>query len=1010
MNRRNFMLGVALGCGMTAFAEPLPPLPAEEDCFTIATFGDTQEYADNGDETVSNPSFSSRVNWLSEESNISAQNILFVSHLGDIVNTRTKNSEWVFADAQMRRLEGIVPYAICPGNHDLSSKGASPEFQQWFPASRFSSNPWYGGSFAGLESGVFGNNANSYQLLSWKGHDYVIFHLQCNAGKAVLDWMGDLLSGTLSNRKAIVVTHMYLGAVRRDIEGPSGEFSQRLIRRMQWGKISDNESLNPTEAWNYCFRKHKNLILILSGDQSAALACHRTAVGLHGNVVHEIVTDYPHADDSDWIRLYRIFPESNNRIEVYTYSPQRNALCESAGYCTDPKFHRFSMEFGNENGTVRDVLVRQEWPWNDRLRVDYTLEGQGTDRYDVLVSASLGGQAVEIPVEALSGDVDRVGSGGHTLFIDVTRLALPVPEVDGLKVLLDTVVSAPDEEDPDDEVLYRIVSLRGDKLVRDLTRRDILTGLWGPYVSTKDEYNAWADGSVKTDVLIWTGVTNDLYKTEYMVFRKIPAGTFPFTTEKIPTQISQPFWISVFELTQGQYAKAHEFAAKLGYGKNYCESWFTNGTCAATRPVDHLMWDDICGSGYRNWPESGEIPESRVIGNLRLATGLQAMTLPTHAQWEYACHGGNEAKDYGNGRDHTTANAGIRLAPIARWKGNSGWTATYTTKWTYVRDADKGEVPDRNCLTDEGTAPVGSYAANSWGIYDMHGNVGEWMLDRETSIETLQEMAEAAGGTLSDPLGDPKGDKKKRMVATSYWHAGASSHKATQCEAIACSGYAEDGCDGCRLVLPDSTAIGEDGTFSEPTTVYTNPDHVQRWCTVKSGEALAAPFEWPEGSVRLDVEVSDSMGASVVTASVNRVELAKQGEIVVSFPEVGMKSDERVYSFVFRFRASNGGAIVLERTALMGSVLGYGSETGVRVRQKSARSRWRKADVVNVLSLQYGDEPLTIDGEEVETGLNHTAGWYEWRPVEERMFLVGDAGHAAAEVKFGESGMIILLK
>ena len=1024
---KTLTLCAALGIALAGIAETLPPLPEGEDCFTIATFGDTQAYTDNGNGTVSNPSFKSRVDWLSNAGNIAEQNILFVSHLGDIVNTRSAAAEWSFADAQMARLDGVVPYAISPGNHDVTSKGVSTDFQTWFPASRYSGNAWYGGSFEGTGTeGVFDNNSNSYQLFDWKGQGYIIFHLQCNAGTAVLDWVNGLLSGPYANRKAIVVTHMYMGVVVEEAEKVGADMSQRLIRRMQWKKISANGSLSPTDAWNYCFRKHPNLILILSGDQSAALACHRTAVGIHGNVVHEIVTDYPHADDSDWIRLYRFFPKSG-KIDVYTYSPQADALCTSAGYCKDERFHRFTMTFDGSDASVGDVLVRQEWPRNDRIRVDFTLRNGTSAPYDVAVAATAGGEDVTIPAEALSGDLAGLASGAYTLFIDVKKLTLPAGGTDDFKVTLSLSPSAAGGEEPDDEVLYRIVSLKGDKSVRDLTRRDIRTGLWGSYVTSKAEYNAWAAGAVKDDVFIWTGVSNDIYKTEYIVFRKIPAGTFSFTVSNITTTISQPFWMSVFEYTQGQYAQVHDVAVALnysgtvtpGYSDYYRESWFSNAVCAAVRPADWLSWSDIVGAGHAEWPyprsELSGLSSSKLVGQFRQVTGLGEATIPTWAQWEYACRAGTGA-DYGNGRNHSTTAAWNTLDAMSRWKGNAGWIASLkeTGGLNYTRTSE-GDLPPRESAANEGTAPVGSYAPNAWGVYDMHGNVGEWVLDRESDAADMARIAEESGGTLTDPVGNPDGGRSTRLICGFNWSGGITQHLATRTMTLSYSKRAEssgnEGRLGCRLVVPDwDTAFGDETEVSAPIAVYANPEAVQRWRTVRPGETLAMPFPWPEGAVRVEVTVTDSQGTEVATASADREALATSGEIAVTFPELAAAGGERVYDFAIAFLASNGGGTVAEKTVRLGAVVGYGDGSGAKVRPGAGRNGWRTAQAVNVLPLQRDEQPLTIDGETVETGLDGAAGWYEWRPDEKRKYALGYGDGVSANVRYGQSGISVIVR
>ena len=209
-------------------------------------------------------------------------------------------------------------------------------------------------------------------------------------------------------------------------------------------------------------------------------------------------------------------------------------------------------------------------------------------------------------------------------------------------------------------------------------------------------------------------VTNNLFKTEYLVMRKIPAGGVLWRMGSPNTEVGRPtngretphlvtllndFYIGVFPVTQRQYELIHG---------DRPSNWTSGGD--KTRPVERVSWEDLRGSmSSYVWPANGhEVDSSTFIGILRRHTGISSFDLPVEAQWEFACRAESaEALYTGQGASDAT------VEPLAWYSENS---AVDGTKKTHS---------------------VGLKEKNGYGLYDMLGNVWEWCLDAfQTDITT----------------------------------------------------------------------------------------------------------------------------------------------------------------------------------------------------------------------------------------------------------------------------------
>ena len=204
-----------------------------------------------------------------------------------------------------------------------------------------------------------------------------------------------------------------------------------------------------------------------------------------------------------------------------------------------------------------------------------------------------------------------------------------------------------------------------------------------------------------------------------LTFVRIPAGTFVMGNNRrgagnapeSVVKISKPFWMSATEITNAQYNTVFP-----EHDSRYTAQF----------------WKDHVGPGYAaNRPEQ---PVTRITWQQAMEFCQQIsercgveVTLPTEAQWEWACRAGSDAdfwygdlnSDFSKAENladkqlRKMAVSGIDPQPVSE----KSWVYQY---YTFMPREDS---------VDDGTmtiADVGKYTPNAWGLYDMHGNVAEF--------------------------------------------------------------------------------------------------------------------------------------------------------------------------------------------------------------------------------------------------------------------------------------------
>ena len=179
----------------------------------------------------------------------------------------------------------------------------------------------------------------------------------------------------------------------------------------------------------------------------------------------------------------------------------------------------------------------------------------------------------------------------------------------------------------------------------------------------------------------------------------------------------------------------------------------TRGFWMLETPVTQEMWEDVTGENPSNFKGSKRLPVVRIswddcqeyvkkLNGMGAAPAGYKFSLPTEAQWEYACRAGTTTA-YCFGEYSKS-----KLEEYA-WYGG-------------VRDNEEWNTKIVEILKNGKTPPVGEKKSNAWGLCDMHGNVVEWCEDWFGSYPN---------GNVTDPTGADTGSL--RALRGGGWHGSA---------------------------------------------------------------------------------------------------------------------------------------------------------------------------------------------------------------------------------------------
>ncbi len=362
----------------------------EDGSWTLVLLPDTQIYSQNYPGI-----FESQTSWILN--NARTRNIRYVLHLGDIVNVNSI-PEWENARRSMAALDGKVPYALVPGNHDYGPGGNAATrdtfLNDYFHEDYYGTWPTFGGA---MEEDRMDN---TYHLFEAGGVKWIVMCLEWGPRDSTIAWADGIMSQH-PDRKGILVTHAYMNNndLRYDHTDPVNPQAYNPHNYQTPGGVNDGE-----ELWQKLVRKH-NFVLTVNGHVLGDGTGYRVDDNDAGQPVHQMLANYQFRNlgGEGYLRTLEFQPD-NRTVNVKSYS----SIYDNYLLAADQNFS-FEIDLGAADSDGDGVF--------DYFDPDLDSDGDGVNNHDEFVLHGTSSSSADSDGDGLS-DAAEIAAGTNPLSND----------------------------------------------------------------------------------------------------------------------------------------------------------------------------------------------------------------------------------------------------------------------------------------------------------------------------------------------------------------------------------------------------------------------------------------------------------------------------------------------------------------------------------------------------------------------------------------------------------------